>query len=240
MRARILPRVVEIIARNCGLRSRAVRLYELGKVYFKRADGLADEPRILSLGAYGDGIDFYALKGAVEELLDTLRVPDVRFVTERGNPSYHPGRCARVFSGATELGVLGQIHPLTARNYDVDEDIYCAELAFETIHALRGATPVYVPLPRFPATTRDLSVVCAETVTVGALAECIRASGGQYLESVRYTDVYRGQPIPVGSKSVTFALTLRAKDQTLTVEHAEETMQGILAALERELHAVIR
>ena len=240
MRTTILPSMLEIIARNYNFRNRAVRLYELGKVYFKRADGLADEPRILSLGAYGEGIGFYGLKGAVEELLDTLRIPDVRFVTERENPSYHPGRCARVFSGGTELGVLGQIHPLVARNYGVEEEIYCAELSFETMHALRGATPVYTPLPRFPATTRDLSVVCAEDVTVGALTECIRANGGEYLEDTRYVGVYRGMPIPAGSKSVTFALTLRAKDQTLTVEHAEETMQGILAALERELGAAIR
>ena len=240
MRTTILPSMLEIIARNYNFRNRAVRLYELGKVYFKRLDGLADEPRILSLGAYGDGIDFYGLKGAVEELLETLRVPDVRFVTERENPSYHPGRCARVFSGDTLLGVLGQIHPLAARNYGVDEDIYCAELAFETLHSLRGDTPVYTPLPRFPATTRDLSVVCAEDVTVGALTECIRANGGQYLEDVRYVGVYRGMPIPAGQKSVTFALTLRAQDQTLTVEHAEETMQAILGALERELGAVIR
>ena len=240
MRTTILPSMLEIIARNYAFRNRSVRLYELGKVYFKRPDGLADEPRVLSLGAYGDGIDFYTLKGAVEELLDTLRVPDVRFVTESGNPSYHPGRCARVLSGTTELGVLGQIHPLTAANYGVDEEIYCAELRFETMHDLRGAAPVYTPLPRFPATTRDLSVVCAEDVTVGALSECIRANGGAYLEDVRYVGVYRGLPIPAGQKSVTFALTLRAQDQTLTVEHADETMQGILAALERELNAVIR
>ncbi len=108
------------------------------------------------------------------------------------------------------------------------------------MHALRGATPVYSPLPRFPATTRDLSVVCAEEVTVGALADCIRANGGTYLEDTRYVGVYRGLPIPPGQKSVTFALTLRAQDQTLTVEHADETMQGILAALEREMGAVIR
>ena len=240
MRTTILPSMLEIIARNYSFRNRAVRLYELGKVYFKRPDGLADEPRILSLGAYGDGIDFYGLKGAVEELLAALRVPDVRFVTERDNPSYHPGRCARVLSGTTELGVLGQIHPRVAENYGVGEEIYCAELAFETMHALRGATPVYSPLPRFPATTRDLSVVCAEDVTVGALADCIRANGGTYLEDTRYVGVYRGLPIPPGQKSVTFALTLRAQDQTLTVEHAEETMQGILAALEREMGAVIR
>ena len=240
MRTTILPSMLEIVARNYSFRNRAVRLYELGKVYFKRSDGLADEPRILSLGAYGDGIDFYALKGAVEELLDTLRIPDVRFVTERENPSYHPGRCARVFSGGTELGVFGQIHPLVAENYGVSEEIYCAELAFETMHALRGETPVYAPLPRFPATTRDLSVVCKEDITVGALSDCIRANGGAYLEDVAYVGVYRGAPILPGSKSVTFALTLRARDQTLTVEHADETMQGILSALERELGAVIR
>ena len=240
MRTTILPSMLEIVARNYNFRNASVRLYELGKVYYKRPDGLADEPKMLSLGAYGGGMDFYQLKGAVEEILDTLRVKNVRFVTEKENPSYHPGRCAKVYAGDVYLGVLGQIHPLVAKNYGVDAEIYCAELEFEAVYALTGDTPIYTPLPRFPASTRDLSVVCEEAVTVGELSDTIRVNGGRYLESVSFVEVYRGTPIPAGKKSVTFSLTLRAEDQTLTVEHADETMEAILAALKEKNGAVIR
>ena len=240
MRTTILPSMLEIVARNFNFRNPAVRLYELGRVYFKREDGLADEPKMLSLGAYGAGIDFYKLKGSVEELLGALRVAGVRFVPETANPSYHPGRCAAVYAGNALLGVLGQIHPLVAKNYGVDEEIYCAELDFGALLAARGSEPVYTPLPRFPAVTRDLSVVCEEGKTVGELTEAIRAHGGRYLESVRFVDVYRGAPILPGYKSVTFALTMRDAEQTLTADHADETVAAILGGLNADHGAVIR
>ncbi len=239
MRTSILPSMMEILARNYSFRNESVRLYELGKIYFKRDDGLADEPKVLALGAYGSG-GFYHLKGAVEELLDALRISGAVFTADRSNPSYHPGRCAVVCAGDTELGVLGQVHPAVAKNYGMDVEVYCAELRFDRLFALRGPAPVYKPLPRFPAATRDLSLVCPEHVTVGELTAAIQRSGGQYLESVRFVDIYRGAPILPGFKSVTFSLTLRAEDQTLTVEHADETVKGILAALETKLGAVIR
>ena len=240
MRTSILPSMLEILARNYSFRNASVRLYELGKLYFGRDDGLADEPKVLALGAYG-GMDFFRLKGAVETLLDALRISGVSYTADAENPSYHPGRCAAVTAGGTVLGVLGQIHPNVAGAYGMEEEeVYCAELRFDRLFALRGPDPVYRPLPRFPAATRDLSLVCAESVTVGALEASIRANGGAYLESVRFVEVYRGAPILPGFKSVTFSLTLRAEDQTLTVEHADEAVRTILAGVEQSLGAVIR
>ena len=239
MRTTILPSMLEIMARNYALRNASVRLYELGRIYKKRPDGLADEPKVLSLGAYG-GMDLYRLKGAVEAVLRALRIENVRYETERENPSYHPGRCARVYTGDTLLGVFGQIHPLIAKNYGVEPEMYCAELSFDALLATRGATPVYKPLPRYPAVTRDLSLVCDEAVTVGELEAAIRDCGGQYLEAVEFVEVYRGAPILPGKKSVTFSLRLRAEDQTLTVDHADEAMAGILRGLEERHGAVIR
>ncbi len=240
MRTSVLPSMLEILARNYSFRNTNVRLYEIGRIYNRRPDGLADEPKVLVLGAYG-GMDFYRLKGAVETLLRVLRIPDVRFAAERDNPSYHPGRCAVVLAAdGAELGVLGQVHPLVAKNYGVEEELYCAELRFDRLFARTGATPVYVPLPRFPAVTRDLSVTCAEEVTVAQLAEEIRANGAPYLERADFVEVYRGAPVPPGRKSVTFSLSLRADDQTLTVEHADAAMAAILSGLERTLDAHIR
>jgi len=240
MRTTILPSLLEIVTRNCNYRNKAARLYELGKVYLPRADGLADEPKVLSLGAYGAQEDFFSFKGSVQALLKELRIADVRFAACRDNPSYHPGRCAVVSAGGQELGVIGQIHPTVAANYGVDVEIYAAELRFDALFAVRGETPVYRPLPRFPAVSRDLAVVCDDAIPVADLVDVIRAAGGRYLESVSLFDIYRGAPIPPDKKSVAFSLTLRAEDQTLTDEHAGACMAGILEALENNCGAVIR
>ena len=240
MRTTVLPSMLEILTRNYNYRNKAVRLYEIGKVYFARPDGMADEPKLLCLGGYGGGMDFFQLKGAVERILAGLRITDVTFEAESGNPSYHPGRCAKVYAGGKLLGVLGQIHPLAAANYGVDTELYTAELQLGEMLAERGATPVYTPLPRFPAVTRDVAVVCSADIPVAKLSQCILAAGGQYLKGCELFDVYTGAPIPAGYKSVAFSLTLRADDQTLTDDHAEETMQSVLKALEETFHATIR
>ena len=240
MRTTVLPSMLEILTRNYNYRNKAVRLYEIGKVYFARPDGMADEPKLLCLGGYGGGMDFFQLKGAVERILAGLRITDVTFEAESGNPSYHPGRCAKVYAGGKLLGVLGQIHPLAAANYGVDTEFYTAELQLDEMLTARGATPVYTPLPRFPAVTRDVAVVCSADIPVARLSQCILAAGGQYLKGCELFDVYTGAPIPAGYKSVAFSLTLRADDQTLTDDHAEETMQSVLKALEETFHATIR
>ena len=201
---------------------------------------MADEPKIVSLGAYGEKMDFFALKGWVEKLLKELGTAKPRFVAEKANPSYHPGRCAKVFVGGVEIGVLGQIHPLVAANYGVDTAFYCAELKFDALNAVKGALPVYKPLPRFPSVTRDIAVVCKADIPVGDMIDCILSSGGQYLKDCAVFDVYTGSHVMTGMKSVAFSLTMRSDEQTLTVEHAEETVAKVLKALEKTHGAVIR
>ena len=240
MRTTILPSMLEIITRNYNYRNKAVRLYELGKIYLPREDGLADEPKILSLGAYGDGMDFFTLKGGIEAILRACRIKDVRFEACTDNASYHPGRCAKVYAGDVELGVFGQIHPLVAATYGVDAEIYAAELRFDALYSVRGGIPVYQPLPKFPAVTRDIAVVCAESVTVGALEDCIRRGAKGLLKKVELFDIYRGIGVAPGSKSVAFSLTLRADDRSLTGEEADEDVKSILALLEAELGAKLR
>ena len=240
MRTTILPSMLEIITRNYNYRNKAVRLYELGKIYLPREDGLADEPKVLSLGAYGDGMDFFTLKGGIEAILRACRIKDVRFEACTDNASYHPGRCAKVYAGDVELGVFGQIHPLVAATYGVDAEIYAAELRFDALYSVRGGIPVYQPLPKFPAVTRDIAVVCAESVTVGALEDCIRRGAKGLLKKVELFDIYRGVGVAPGSKSVAFSLTLRADDRSLTGEEADEDVKSILALLEAELGAKLR
>ncbi|MCR5826014.1 MAG: phenylalanine--tRNA ligase subunit beta [Oscillospiraceae bacterium] len=240
MRTTILPSMLEIVTRNYNYRNKSVRLYELGKIYQPRADGLADEPKMLALGAYGDELDFFAFKGAVEAILRAARIADVRCEACCDNSAYHPGRCAKVFSGETPLGVFGQVHPLVCTNYGVDTAVFAAELSFEALYALRGGKPEYRPLPKFPAATRDIAVVCAERVTVGALEDCIRSAAGGLLREVTLFDIYRGAGILPGRKSVAFSLVLRADDRSLTSEEADAAMKRIVAALGEQLDARLR
>ena len=240
MRTTILPSMLEIVARNYSYRNKSARLYELGKIYLPREDGLADEPKYLSLGAYGDGVDFFAFKGGIETLLRELRITDVKFEACTDNASYHPGRCANVYAGEKLLGVFGQIHPLVAANYGVDTEVYTAELSFEAMYEMRGGIPVYQPLPKFPAVTRDIAVVCDEGVAVGALEESIRRGAKGLLKDVSLFDIYRGPGVAIGKKSVAFSLVLRADDRSLTGEEADEDVQSILAALKADHNAVLR
>ena len=242
MRTTVLPSMLEILTRNYNYRNQNVRLYEVGRIYLPGGeDGLAVENKVLSMGAYGDDMDFYTLKGCVEAILKDLRAADIHFeVPAEVNPSYHPGRVADVYAGDRRIGVMGQIHPLVAQNYGVDAQFYCAELELNALMAAKGADPEYVPLPKFPAVTRDIAVVCDEAVTVGALEACIRKGAKGLLKDCKLFDIYRGKGVDEGKKSVAFSLVLRADDRSLTSEEADEDVKSILAALEKDLGAVLR
>ena len=241
MRTTTLPSMLDILARNYSYRNKNARLYEIGRIYLPGGpDGLANEPKMLTLGAYGDGYGFFTMKGAAEALLRELRVENVRFLACGADPSYHPGRCAGVYAGEKLLGVMGQIHPTVAANYGVDCELYCAELSFDALLEAQGPGAEYVPLPRFPAVSRDIAVVCKEEVTVGALEDCIRRAGGKLLREIALFDIYRGQGVAEGSKSAAFSLTLRSDERSITAAEADEEIQDVLAALEKELGAVLR
>jgi len=241
MRTTILPSMLETLTRNYNCRNQSVRLYELGKTYHTGGeDGLALEPKTLALGAYGGGMDFFQLKGAVEAVLREVRAADVRFEPCTDNPSYHPGRCAFACAGSGIVGVFGQIHPLVTKNYGVDEELYCAELSFDELLLAQGPSPVYTPLPRFPAISRDLALVCGEEVPVAKLEACIVRAAGGLLKKITLFDVYRGKGVPAGKKSAAFSLEFRADDRTLSDEDAAPALARVLKALEDELGAVLR
>ena len=241
MRTTALPSMLGVLSTNLSRRNMEAKLYEMATVY-KRQPGkvLADERTVLTLGAYGGNVDFFALKGAVEALLCAARTPDVRFTADTETAAFHPGRCAAVWSGDTRLGTLGQIHPDVCAAYGLDGATYCAEIDVVLLHDLEGAEPVYTPLPRFPAITRDIAVVCDASVPVGELTECIRKAEKNVLRGVKLFDVYTGVGIPEGKKSVAFSLTLRSDDGTLTDDHAEEAVRAVLDALRENFGAVIR
>ncbi|MPM85970.1 Phenylalanine--tRNA ligase beta subunit [bioreactor metagenome] len=241
MRTTALPSLLEVLGRNFSYRNKQVRLYELATVYAPDDNApLAQESLKISLGAYGGGTDFFTFKGAAEALLAGLGVKELTFTAASSESAYHPGRCARIISGDRILGVLGQVHPLTAENFGMDCPVYAAELDFAAILKARAAEALYQPLPRFPAVSRDIAVVCDAATTVAALEACIRRSAGGLVKGVELFDVYTGAPIPEGKKSVAFSLSLRADDRTLTDREADEDVRGILSGLEAELGAVLR
>ncbi len=241
MRTTALPSMLDILARNSANHNKAAKLYELAKVYLPvEGQVLPQEPKYLMLGTYGAGEDFFSLKGELDAVLEALRLPAAQYTADTANPSYHPGRCARISIGGEDVGCMGQIHPLVAANYGMDCEVYCAEIRFDKLFALQLPEATYVPLPKHPAVTRDLAILCREEVTVGEAEAVITQAAGKLLRNIRLFDVYRGTGVPEGKKSLAFSLELRADDRTLTDTDSETVTKNVLEALENQLGAVLR
>ncbi len=240
MRTIALPSMLDILARNFAYHNKAVKLYELAKVYLPADGALPAEPKMLTLGTYGAGEDFFTLKGELEAILAGLRLPKASYTAVSDNPSYHPGRCARISINGTALGYMGQIHPLAAANYGIDTAVFCVEINFTRLFALRLPDPTYTPLPKYQAANRDLSFVCDESVTVAQAEAVITAAAGKLLRNVKLFDIYRGTGVPEGKKSMAFSLELRADDRTLTDTDTESVTAKVLSALNEKLGAVLR
>ena len=240
MRTTALPSMLEIITRNYNFNNENVRLFEIATVYIPTTpETLPNENKVISIGMYGDG-DFYALKGICENILKIAGIKKYSINSVTDNPSYHPGRCAKLYVGGKEIGILGQVHPLVMQNYGVDCDVYAAELDFDAIFSLMATEKLYTPLPKFPASTRDFSFVCDEDIEVGKLEEEIAKAGGKLVESVALFDIYRGHQVGENKKSLSFRVTLRAADRTLTVEEAEKASTKILNALNKQFNITLR
>ena len=241
MRTTALPSMLDILARNNAYHNKSVKLYELAKIYLPVAgQTLPNEPKILMLGTYGEGMDFFKLKGELEAVLSGLRVKKASYCADSSNPSYHPGRCAKVSIDGVDVGYIGQIHPLVAKNYNMDQEVYCAEINFTALSSFLLPDPTYVPLPKYPTVSRDLAIVCDEAVTVAQAEDVITAAAGKLLRSVRLFDIYRGTGIAEGKKSLAFAMELRADERTLTDADSEQVMTKVLTALSEKLGAVLR
>ena len=241
MRTIALPSMLDILSRNNAYHNKSAKLYEVAKIYLPvEGQALPEEPRMLLLGTYGANETFFTLKGELEAVLTGLNLPKASYTAVKDNPSYHPGRCAKVSVNGVDLGYMGQVHPLVASNYGIDGEVYCAELNLTAMFDLRLPDPTYVPLPKYPSVSRDLAVVCDEALTVAQVESVISAAAGKLLRSVRLFDIYRGVGIPEGKKSLAFSLELRADDRTLTDADSEGVVTKVLAALKEKLDAVLR
>ena len=208
--------------------------------YIPDADpkNLPEEGTSLVIGMYGN-VDFYRLKGVCENIFALAGV-SASYTAYGEDNAFHPGRCAKVSVGGTELGVIGQIHPLTADNYDMDMPVYVAVIDFNKLFSVAKQEKHYTPLPKYPASTRDFSFVCEEALEVGSIFESVKRAGGKLVEDVKLFDIYRGVQVGEGKKSVSIRVTLRAADRTLTVEETEKVARKILGDLEHKLGITLR
>ena len=241
MRTIALPSMLEILSRNNAYHNKSVKLYEIAKIYLPTpGQVLPDEPKMLVLGTYGANETFFTLKGELEGIFAGLRLKKASYHAVKDNPSYHPGRCAAVVIDGTEVGVIGQVHPLVAKNYSIDVDVYCAEISFTKLLSCRLPDATYTPLPKYPAVTRDLALICDEAVTVAQAEDVITAAAGKLLRDVKLFDIYRGVGVPDGKKSMAFSLELRADDRTLTDSDSEGVVTKVLNSLSQKLNATLR
>ena len=246
MRTTVLPSMLDNLAHNHAHRNPTASLYELGTIYTPTIkDGKADpdvlphEEKILTLGSYGR-LSFFQFKGAIEALLRELNIKGASFAPEKSNPSYHPGRCAKVLIDGKEIGVFGTIHPTVAARYGLSGEVLAAELQMDALLAAIEPEKLYHPLPKFPASTRDIAVLVDDAVPAASMQAAVEKAAGKLLESVKLFDVYKGKGIPEGKKSVAYSLSMRAPDRTLTDEECDKTMRAAIYALETEFGAQLR
>lgn len=255
MRTILTPNMLEVLGRNYSRNIESVRAFEIGNTFMENMldpTKLPDEQYSICIGLYGKSEDFYTLKGIVSELFDIIGVNDVMFTAESDYGVYHPGRCARISVPAKheamfededreELGIMGEIHPEVAEKFGMEGvRIYCCELMFDNIMRHADTEILYTPLPKYPATSRDIALLVDEDTEVGSIEEVIKENGKSILESVKLFDVYRGKQIGEGKKSVAFALTYRDKEKTLTDEDVAKVHDRVLEALKEKLNAVLR
>ena len=241
MRTIAVPSMLDILSRNYAYHNKAAKLYELAKIYLpQEGQVLPEEPKMLVLGTYGADETFFTLRGELEAILSGLRLPKASYSAVSDNPTYHPGRCASVSIQGVELGYMGQIHPLVAKNYGMDAEVYCVEISFTKLFDMKLPDPTYKPLPKYQASNRDLSFVCDEAVTIAQAEEVITAAAGKLLQNIRLFDIYRGTGVAEGCKSLAFSMELRADDRTLTDTDCEGVMNKVLTALQEKLNAQLR
>jgi phenylalanyl-tRNA synthetase beta chain len=262
LRHSLMASVLEVVERNARIQER-LALFEIGPVFMvSEAEELPDElprlaivmtgPRTLPAwqGADATPMDFYDLKGVVDAMVEDLHLGEVRYEPFH-HPSFHPGKCARVScldehgSVIKQLGVIGELHPLVRKNYDLPASgeatpILAAEFDLEAILALLPERFGILPVPTFPPVLEDLAVVVAESLPAERVEEVIQQAGGKTLIDIRLFDMYRGEQVGPGKKSLAYSLTYQDAERTLTDEEVAKIRQRIIRNLEQELNARLR
>ena len=242
MRTTMLPAMLEVVAANLNHKAEALRLFEVSKTFRPEQlplnGKLPEERPAILLAMTEDAGDFYALKGDVENILLAAYGKAPRFAGG-GAAYWHPGRKAVLYLDGEPVGEMGELHPLVAERYGIGRRV---TLAVIDLAAAQGEKQVhrYAPIPRFPAIERDIAVVVEEEAEAGALLECIRTNGGEYLEDAALFDIYRSEALGEQKKSMAFSVRFRSSEGTLAEEQITASMEQILAALKEQFGAELR
>lgn len=230
MRTTMIPSMAEIMVRNINNRTAGGRYFEIGRTYkpLETPDMLPVETDVLCVGIYGADEDFFTLKGIAEEIFAKNGIK-AKFA-KSANPSFHPGRCAEMTVNGEVIGTLGELHPMVSENYGVKERMYVACFDMGVMLKNSDSDIKYKQLPKFPAISRDLSLVCDEEIPSGDIIEVITKTA-KNLEQVSLFDMYKGTGIPEGKKSLSYKLILRKNDKTMEAEEADKTVEKVLKAL---------
>lgn len=241
MRTTSIASMMEALTRNYTRSNSAARLFELGKVFLPGDDleKLPEEKNILTIGMYGN-LDYYHLKGIVENLMEALGIKKFEFKRESSNPSFHPGKTAALYIKNEYVGILGEVHPAINDNYSIGESCYIAELALGILYKYSELGREYSPIPKFPAVLRDIALIVDDSILVKEIEDIIIEKGGSMVEKVQLFDVYRGKQIPEGKKSIAYSISYRSDAKTLTDEEVGKVHDKIVRSLERMLGAELR
>lgn len=242
MRTTLISNMMDVLSKNYKKGIERSWAFETGNIFIPNGvpvNSLPYEIRTLSIGMYGD-VDFFDLKGIVEELGNVLGIKDIEYMPERNNNTFHPGRTATIVKGNHVLGVLGEIHPDVTENYGVKERTYVAELDLDIINLLSNLNKKHKELPKYPGMTRDISILIDDDIMVKDIEKIVWDNGDGLIEKVELFDVYKGKQVPEGKKSVAYSIKYRSYKKTLTDEEVTKVHDKIINELSQRLNAVLR
>jgi phenylalanyl-tRNA synthetase beta chain len=242
MRTTTLPDMLEVLATNYNRRVEEARLFEVSHIYTPKQTPLTELPiekPVLTIGMFGN-VDFYEVTGVIDELLTTLGIKKYEYEPVTDNPSFHPGRTAKLLIGGRECGIVGEVHPAAAQKFGAAQRNYVGMIDMEPLINSAQIKPEYKPLPKFPAVSRDIAMLVDDSVLVRQIERLIASKAGKILEEIKLFDVYKGKQVPGGKKSVAYSITFRASDRTLTDEDVGKAMGEIIKALAEKLGAQLR
>jgi len=251
MRTSLIPGLLETVYRNISKQQKNLKLFEIGKIYIKKGDGnLPEETEMLAGLWTGARLDaswyaketpcvFFDIKGVVEGLLKGLNINSIRFSRLADDLCVYtkPGYTARIFSDKELLGLVGELHPLVLRNFDLKQAVYLFELSIDSLIKLLPETRQSKPIPKFPAVPRDITIIVNQNTESGAIIECIQNIREQLVESMHLFDVFTGDPIPPGKKSVSIRVTYRSNKKTLEDEDVGNIHKAITDRLIKKFDA---
>ncbi len=245
MRPSTIPSMMQTLATNANKKNQNVKLYDISRSYKNINKEVENgeiplQENILTLGMYGDNLDFYTLKGLVENVLETVSVNRYDIEKETKNGSYHPGRCANIKVGIDTIATFGEVHPEVLENYGIEKRAYLAELNLTKITKYSRNNKKYVEVPKFPAVERDIAIIVDENIEVGQIEKTITKKAKKILEKAELFDIYRNEKLGENKKSVAYALTFRAKNKTLNDDEVNEVMENVIKELEKSLGAELR